>query len=66
MFNSFMKIAITEAKIAAELGEVPVGAVVVGPAGVLGQAAKRARSARPSSRRTSRGASSGARPTRSR
>ena len=29
MFNSFMNIAITEAKIAAELGEVPIGAVIV-------------------------------------
>ncbi|MEE2774435.1 MAG: nucleoside deaminase [Pseudomonadota bacterium] len=29
MFNSFMKIAIAEAKIAAKFGEIPVGAVIV-------------------------------------
>jgi cytidine deaminase len=37
-FRSFMHIALTEARAAGARGEVPVGAVVVGPGGVMAQA----------------------------
>ncbi|PRY79675.1 tRNA(Arg) A34 adenosine deaminase TadA [Yoonia maritima] len=38
-----MKIALAEARSAAERGEVPVGAVIVGPDGVIAQAGNRTR-----------------------
>lgn len=44
MFRSFMNIALNEAKLAAERGEVPVGAVIVSPDGnVLAQAGNQTR-----------------------
>lgn len=43
-FRSYMQIALTEARAAAARGEVPVGAVVVDPAGaVLARAGNRTR-----------------------
>ena len=42
-FRSFMHIALDEARAAATRGEVPVGAVVVGPDGVIAQAGNRTR-----------------------
>ena len=42
-FRSYMQIALDEAHAAAARGEVPVGAVVVGPNGVLAQAGNRTR-----------------------
>ena len=43
-FRSFMQIALTEARAAAERGEVPVGAVLVSPSGaVVAQAGNRVR-----------------------
>ena len=42
-FRSYMDTALTEARAAAARGEVPVGAVVVGPQGVLAQAGNRTR-----------------------
>jgi cytidine deaminase len=42
-FRSFMHIALEEARAAALRGEVPVGAVVVGPDGVVAQAGNRTR-----------------------
>ncbi|MCG3268972.1 nucleoside deaminase [Yoonia sp. I 8.24] len=42
-FRSYMDIALTEARAAATRGEVPVGAVIVGPDGVVAQAGNRTR-----------------------
>lgn len=43
-FRSYMDLALTEARAAADRGEVPVGAVIVGPDGtVLAQAGNRTR-----------------------
>ena len=42
-FRSYMQTALEEADAAAARGEVPVGAVVVGPQGVLAQAGNRTR-----------------------
>lgn len=42
-FRSYMDIALKEAREAAARGEVPVGAVIVGPDGVLAQAGNRTR-----------------------
>ncbi|KQI72096.1 CMP deaminase [Loktanella sp. 5RATIMAR09] len=42
-FRSYMDVALTEARAAAARGEVPVGAAIVGPAGVLAQAGNRTR-----------------------
>ena len=42
-FRSYMQTALEEANAAAARGEVPVGAVVVGPQGVLAQAGNRTR-----------------------
>ncbi|MFZ3581050.1 nucleoside deaminase [Loktanella sp. DJP18] len=42
-FRSYMTIALDEARAAGERGEVPVGAVIVGPQGVLAQAGNRTR-----------------------
>jgi tRNA(adenine34) deaminase len=42
-FTSFMDIALDEARAAAARGEVPVGAVVVGPLGVVARAGNRVR-----------------------
>lgn len=42
-FRSFMDIALQEARAAAVRGEVPVGAVVIGPDGVIAQAGNRTR-----------------------
>lgn len=42
-FRSFMHIALDEARSAAARGEVPVGAVVAGPDGVVAQAGNRTR-----------------------
>ena len=42
-FRSYMNIALAEARSAAERGEVPVGAVIVGPDGVIAQAGNRTR-----------------------
>ena len=42
-FRSFMHIALKEAHAAAARGEVPVGAVIVGPRGVIAQAGNRTR-----------------------
>jgi cytidine deaminase len=42
-FRSHMHIALNEARAAAARGEVPVGAVVVGPDGVVAQAGNRTR-----------------------
>ena len=42
-FRSYMNIALEEAKMAADRGEVPVGAVVVGPNGIVAQAGNRTR-----------------------
>jgi tRNA(adenine34) deaminase len=46
-FRSFMGIALQEARLAGQRGEVPVGAVVVGPSGtVIAQAGNRTREMR--------------------
>lgn len=42
-FRSYMDIALTEAHAAADRGEVPVGAVIVGPSGIIAQAGNRTR-----------------------
>lgn len=42
-FRSYMDIALAEAQAAAERGEVPVGAVIAGPDGVIAQAGNRTR-----------------------
>jgi len=42
-FASYMGIALVEARAAADRGEVPVGAVVVGPDGVVARAGNRTR-----------------------
>jgi tRNA(adenine34) deaminase len=42
-FRSYMQIALDEASAAGARGEVPVGAVIVGPHGVLAQAGNRTR-----------------------
>ncbi|SFR34263.1 cytidine deaminase [Yoonia tamlensis] len=42
-FRSHMDIALTEARAAGARGEVPVGAVIVGPEGVIAQAGNRTR-----------------------
>jgi tRNA(Arg) A34 adenosine deaminase TadA len=42
-FRSFMHLALDEARAAAARGEVPVGAVIVGPDGVVAQAGNRTR-----------------------
>lgn len=42
-FRSHMHIALAEAQAAADRGEVPVGAVIVGPSGVVAQAGNRTR-----------------------
>lgn len=42
-FRTYMHIALDEARAAAARGEVPVGAVVVGPEGVIAQAGNRTR-----------------------
>ena len=42
-FNSHMDAALIEAQAAADRGEVPVGAVIVGPEGVVAQAGNRTR-----------------------
>jgi tRNA(adenine34) deaminase len=42
-FRSYMQIALDEATAAGARGEVPVGAVIVGPHGVLAQAGNRTR-----------------------
>ncbi len=42
-FRSFMHVALDEARAAADRGEVPVGAVIVGPDGVVAQAGNRTR-----------------------
>jgi tRNA(Arg) A34 adenosine deaminase TadA len=42
-FRSFMHIALDEARAAADHGEVPVGAVIAGPNGVVAQAGNRTR-----------------------
>jgi tRNA(Arg) A34 adenosine deaminase TadA len=42
-FRSYMDVALQEARAAAARGEVPVGAVIVGPAGVIAQAGNRTR-----------------------
>ncbi|SFS02709.1 nucleoside deaminase [Yoonia litorea] len=42
-FRSYMHIAMDEAHAAAARGEVPVGAVIVGPEGVIAQAGNRTR-----------------------
>jgi tRNA(Arg) A34 adenosine deaminase TadA len=42
-FRSYMDIALNEAHAAAARGEVPVGAVIVGPDGVVAQAGNRTR-----------------------
>lgn len=43
VFRSYMDIALTEAQAAAARGEVPVGAVIVGPDGVIAQTGNRTR-----------------------
>ncbi|WP_089898973.1 nucleoside deaminase [Loktanella fryxellensis] len=42
-FRSYMHLALEQARLAAARGEVPVGAVVVGPEGVIAQAGNRTR-----------------------
>jgi len=42
-FRSYMTIALEEAQAAAARGEVPVGAVIVGPVGIIAQAGNRTR-----------------------
>ena len=42
-FRSYMDIALVEARAAAERGEVPVGAVIAGPEGIIAQAGNRTR-----------------------
>ena len=42
-FRSYMQTALSEARAAGARGEVPVGAVIVGPQGVLAQAGNRTR-----------------------
>lgn len=42
-FRSYMDVALQEARAAAARGEVPVGAVIAGPAGVIAQAGNRTR-----------------------
>ncbi len=43
VFRTYMHIALEEAKAAAARGEVPVGAVIVGPAGVVAKAGNQTR-----------------------
>lgn len=43
VFRSYMDIALAEAQAAAARGEVPVGAAIVGPDGVIAQAGNRTR-----------------------
>jgi tRNA(Arg) A34 adenosine deaminase TadA len=42
-FESHMYLALDQARLAADRGEVPVGAVIVGPKGVIAQAGNRTR-----------------------
>jgi len=42
-FHSYMKTALTQAKLAADRGEIPVGAVIVGPQGIIAEAGNRTR-----------------------
>ena len=42
-FDTHMHIALEEARLAANRGEVPVGAVIVGPLGIVAQAGNRTR-----------------------
>jgi tRNA(Arg) A34 adenosine deaminase TadA len=42
-FRSYMDVALVEARAAGARGEVPVGAVIVGPEGVIAQAGNRTR-----------------------
>jgi len=42
-FKSFMDVALEEARAAANRGEVPVGAVIVGPEGIIAQAGNQTR-----------------------
>ncbi len=42
-FKSYMDVALEEARAAAQRGEVPVGAAVVGPKGIIAQAGNRTR-----------------------
>lgn len=42
-FHSHMEVALTEARAAAARGEVPVGAVIAGPEGVIAKAGNRTR-----------------------
>jgi cytidine deaminase len=42
-FHSHMKTALTQAEMAAARGEIPVGAVIAGPDGVIAQAGNRTR-----------------------
>lgn len=42
-FKSFMDVALEEARAAASRGEVPVGAVIVGPEGIIAQAGNQTR-----------------------
>ena len=42
-FRSYMDVALTEARAAAARGEVPVGAVIAGPDGIIAQAGNRTR-----------------------
>ena len=42
-FHSYMKTALTQAKLAADRGEIPVGAVIVGPQGIVAEAGNRTR-----------------------
>lgn len=43
VFRSYMDVALAEARAAAARGEVPVGAVVAGPGGIVAQAGNRTR-----------------------
>ena len=43
VFRSYMDTALTEARAAAARGEVPVGAVIAGPDGIIAQAGNRTR-----------------------
>jgi len=42
-FRTYMNVALEEARAAGKRGEVPVGAVIIGPAGVIAQAGNRTR-----------------------
>ena len=42
-FKSYMDVALEEARAAANRGEVPVGAVIVGPEGIIAQAGNQTR-----------------------